>query len=165
MKLKTLVVASAIYPGLKARKRDEALAELLDAFLAAAPADAQLGSGLAAQRDALLKALIRREKRGSTGFGHGVAVPHVKLPGNGAPRAAIGLSEAGIEFGALDRAPVFSMFMLFSGEDNATGHLEAMESIFGSLSSERFRSFLRQARRVEDVLTLLDEADSGLHKG
>ncbi len=165
MKLRSLVVANAIKPGLKARKRDEALAELLDVFLAAMPANGAFGNGLLAQREVLLKALIRREKRGTTGFGHGVAVPHVKLPGAGAPRAAIGLSEEGIEFGALDRAPVHSVFLLFSGEDNAAGHVEAMESIFSNLSKERFRNFLRQARCVEEVLTLLDEADTGLHKG
>jgi hypothetical protein len=35
-----------------------------------------------------------------------------------------------------------------------------MEVIFGALSQDRFRKFLRQARSVADVTTLLEEADA-----
>jgi mannitol/fructose-specific phosphotransferase system IIA component (Ntr-type) len=35
-----------------------------------------------------------------------------------------------------------------------------MEAIFGSLSQETFRRFLRQATTVEDILTLLEETDA-----
>ena len=36
-----------------------------------------------------------------------------------------------------------------------------MEAIFGNLSKDQFRRFLRQAKTVEEVLVLLEEADSG----
>jgi mannitol/fructose-specific phosphotransferase system IIA component (Ntr-type) len=35
-----------------------------------------------------------------------------------------------------------------------------MESLFGTLSQENFRKFLKQARSVADVVTLLEEADA-----
>jgi mannitol/fructose-specific phosphotransferase system IIA component (Ntr-type) len=35
-----------------------------------------------------------------------------------------------------------------------------MESLFGTLSQEQFRKFLKQAKTVADVVTLLEEADT-----
>jgi mannitol/fructose-specific phosphotransferase system IIA component (Ntr-type) len=154
MRFREIVVAEAIVPVLRSVKRDEAIAELVDALVAAGTIDA-------AERDPFLKAIIAREKRGSTGFGHGVAVPHVKSGSVERIGVAVGISRTGVEFNALDKKPVHSIFLLLSPEDRPEEHLEAMELIFGQLRHERFRSFLRQAASVADVLTLLEEADAG----
>jgi mannitol/fructose-specific phosphotransferase system IIA component (Ntr-type) len=55
---------------------------------------------------------------------------------------------------------VYSIFLLLSPDDRPEDHMLAMEVIFKSLSQDTFRRFLRQAGSVEDVRTLLDEADS-----
>jgi hypothetical protein len=47
-----------------------------------------------------------------------------------------------------------------ASEDRPEDHLDAMEAIFGNLSQETFRRFLRQANNVDDVLTLLEETDA-----
>ncbi|MEM7230140.1 MAG: PTS sugar transporter subunit IIA [Planctomycetota bacterium] len=73
---------------------------------------------------------------------------------------AVGVSEAGIEFNALDRQPVHSLFLVLSPADRPEDHLDAMEAIFGNLNNETFRRFLRQATEVDHVTTLLDEADA-----
>ncbi|MSR18993.1 MAG: PTS sugar transporter subunit IIA [Phycisphaerales bacterium] len=154
MKLQELIPAAAITSELSGSTRDAVLGELLDILISckAAPASS---------REAMLKALVKREKAGSTGFGHGVAVPHVRLPGMFRPVAAIGLSRTGVNFLALDRQPVYSVVMIVSPDGDATAHLDAMETVFSCLSSDRFRSFLRQATTVAEVLTLLQEADEG----
>ena len=153
MKLREIVVEKAIVPSLQGGKRDEVIAELLDALVAADAAPS-------AHRDALLKGIIAREKRGSTGFGHGVAVPHVKTAEVPTIRVAVGISDAGIDFGALDKQPVHSVFLLLSPEARPEEHIDAMEAIFGNLSRDQFRRFLRQATTPEDILTLLEEADA-----
>jgi mannitol/fructose-specific phosphotransferase system IIA component (Ntr-type) len=51
--------------------------------------------------------------------------------------------------------------LLLSPESNPELHLEAIQAIFSHLSKDQFRRFLRQAKSVEDVTTLLDEADAG----
>ncbi len=71
MKLKEFIVAEAIQPELKATDRDGAIRELVTAL---AKAGALAGSAV----DEVVAALIKREQNGSTGFGKGVAVPHVK---------------------------------------------------------------------------------------
>ncbi len=75
---------------------------------------------------------------------------------------AIGNSQEGIDFKALDREPVYSVVLLLSPEDQPENHLDAMEAIFSSLSQDTFRRFLRQATSVEDVITLLGESDNAV---
>ena len=47
-----------------------------------------------------------------------------------------------------------------SARELTLAHLDAMEAIFGNLSQPTFRRFLRQATSVQDILTLLEEADA-----
>jgi PTS system fructose-specific IIA component/PTS system nitrogen regulatory IIA component len=157
MKLLDIVIPNAILPDLASAQRDEAIGELVNALVDAGALSPEL-------KDDFIKAIIKREKRGSTGFGHGVAVPHVKHSAISKMAVAVGVSRTGIEFNALDKQPVYSIFLLLSPEDKPEDHLDAMEAIFGNLSQETFRRFLRQASSVEDVMTLLEEADAGAAK-
>jgi mannitol/fructose-specific phosphotransferase system IIA component (Ntr-type) len=153
MKLSSIVQDGAIVAQLAAKERDEVIGELLDALVGAGAFDASL-------RDDLLASVLERERKGSTGFGKGVAVPHVKHASIEKMHAAIGLSPSGVEFNALDKQPVYSVFLLLSPEDKPEDHLHAMEVIFKNLSKENFRRFLRQASSVQEVRELLEEADN-----
>lgn len=155
MKLMDLVVNNAIIPELTSTKRDEVISEMVDSLVAS-------GCVSEDQREEFSKAIIRRENKGSTGFGHGVAVPHVKHADIKTMHIAIANSVDGIDFKALDREPVYSVIMLLSPEDQPECHLDAMEAIFSSLSQDTFRRFLRQANNTEDVLTLLTETDNAV---
>lgn len=153
MKLTDIVVSEAIIPDLSSGTRDDAIAEIVDALVNAGALSPEL-------KDEFVKAIIKREKRGSTGFGHGVAVPHVKHTAISKMAVAVGISRSGIDFNALDKQPVYSIFLLLSPEDKPEDHLDAMEAIFGNLSQDTFRRFLRQAQSTDDILTLLGEADA-----
>lgn len=153
MKLTELVHSDAVLPDLEGSERDQVLDELLTALIGAGAVDAGV-------KEELLERIKAREARGSTGFGRGVAVPHVKHPGITTMAAAIGLSKPGIDFNALDKQPVYSVFLLLSPEDKPEEHLQAMETIFKNLSKDTFRRFLHQAGSVEDVVGLLEEADT-----
>ena len=158
MRMLQLVSESAIVARLKSSQRDEVIAELVDALITSGAAPARL-------RDELIKSVLERERRGSTGFGRGVAVPHVKHKSVKGMAAAIGLSDRGVDFNALDKQPVFSVFLLLSPEDRPEEHLQAMEVIFKNLSKDTFRRFLRQAATADEVKTLLEEADNQLLAG
>lgn len=153
MKLLDIVVSDAILPVLEGTDRDAVISELVNALVDAGAISTKL-------KDEVLRSIIKREQRASTGFGHGVAVPHVKHPSIEKPIVAIGISVNGIDFNALDRQPVHSIFVLLSPEDKPEDHLDAMEAIFGNLSQDMFRRFLRQAKDVKAVQTLLAEADA-----
>jgi mannitol/fructose-specific phosphotransferase system IIA component (Ntr-type) len=104
--------------------------------------------------------IIDREKHGSTGFGKGVAVPHVKHEKIKKMVATIGVSQAGVDFNALDKAPVYSVVLLLSPKDRPDEHLQAMENIFSNLQKDMFRRFLRQSTTQEQIVELLQEADA-----
>ena len=80
--------------------------------------------------DDIYKAALAREKQGSTGFGKGVAVPHVKHDSVTRMVATIGRSSEGVDFAALDRSPVYTIVLLISPTDDPEGHLAAMEKIW-----------------------------------
>ena len=152
MKLADFIVKEAIVSEVKATDRDGVIRELVTA-LAGAKAVA------AGDVDAIVKAIVDREKHGSTGFGKGVAVPHVKHPAIKKRVGAIGRSSVGVDFSALDQAPVYSVVLLLSPPNNPDGHLQAMENIFRNLQQDTFRRFLRQADTKQKIVDLIEEAD------
>ncbi len=153
MKLTDIVQQAAICPSLEATSRDDTIKSMMQMLVDA-------GDVAADQHTDFVKAVIKRENRGSTGFGNGVAVPHMKEASVERVVVAVANVVDGVNFNALDGNPVHSIFLLLSPANQPELHLEAMEAVFGSLSQETFRRFLRQASTVEDVLTLLNDADS-----
>ena len=154
MKLSEFIVPEAIVPALQSTERDGVLRELVAALAdaGALPQDAI---------DEVLAAIIKREQNGSTGFGKGVAVPHVKHPKVKKMAGTVGRSEAGIDFAALDHQPVYSVVLLLSPENQPQQHLQAMNIIFSNLQKDMFRRFLRQSTTRQAIQELLDEADQG----
>jgi mannitol/fructose-specific phosphotransferase system IIA component (Ntr-type) len=154
MKLREFIVTDAITPHLQAADRDSAIRELVAALAAAdaLPTDAI---------DEVVAAVVKREQNGSTGFGKGVAVPHVKHPKVKAMSGTIGRSSSGIDFAALDHQPVYTIFLLLSPENQPQQHLQAMNIVFSNLQKDMFRRYLRQSESREAIVDLLDEADTG----
>jgi mannitol/fructose-specific phosphotransferase system IIA component (Ntr-type) len=153
MKLGEFVNPKALVPRLQSTKRDEVIAELVDALV-------ECGSVDPSFRDELIDLIIERENHGSTGFGKGVAVPHVKHEKIDGMTATIGISPQGVDFNALDKAPVYSIVLLLSSKDKPDEHLQAMENIFRNLQKDVFRRFLRQAGSAEEIMELIEEADA-----
>lgn len=154
MKLKDFIVADAIVADLAAGDRDGALRELVTSLAAAGalPADTV---------DEVVAALIKREQNGSTGFGKGVAVPHVKHPKVAKMAGTVGRSAKGIDFAALDNQPVYTIVLLLSPENQPQQHLNAMNIVFTNLQKDMFRKFLRGSETKQAISDLLDEADQG----
>lgn len=152
MKLSDFIRTDAIVPELQATDRNGVIRELVDALAKSAGWDEKEAAGIS-------KAVITRENQGSTGFGKGVAVPHVKHASIKQICATIGRSSTGVDFNALDRAPVYLVVLLLSPMDNPDQHLASMENIFRHLQRENFRRFLRQAASKEEIVELIQEAD------
>src|SRR5436305_10762427 len=145
MKLRDFIVTEAIVPELAATDRDGAIRELVTSLAkgGALPEDSV---------DEVVTALIKREQNGSTGFGKGVAVPHVKHAKVKKMVGTIGRSPAGIDFAALDHQPVYNMVLLLSPENQPQQHLQAMNIIFSNLQKDIFRRFLRQSDTQHAIL-------------
>ncbi|MEX2672687.1 MAG: PTS sugar transporter subunit IIA [Phycisphaeraceae bacterium] len=153
MKLGDFIDSQALLPKLASVQRDEVIEELVDALVTSGSLDSSL-------RAEVIEQILDRERTGSTGFGKGVAVPHVKHESVDKMVATIGISEQGVDFNALDKAPVYSVVLLVSPRDKPDEHLQAMENIFRNLQKDTFRRFLRQAGSAEEIQDLIEEADT-----
>src|SRR5512146_2736350 len=145
MKLRDFIIGDSIIAELQASDRDGAIRELVTSLSGAGalPADAV---------DEVVAALIKREQNGSTGFGKGVAVPHVKHPKIKKMAGTVGRSAEGIDFAALDHQPVFSIVLLLSPDNQPQQHLQAMNIVFSNLQKDIFRRFLRQCTTREAIV-------------
>ncbi len=152
MRLSDIIVTEAIVPELQAKTRDEAIHELVEAL-------AEAGAIPRKSIKDIAKAVLAREAQATTGIGKGVALPHTKVKGIKQPVATIGRSREGIDFGALDSKPVYSVILLLSSPDNPDEHLQAMEAIFKHVQRDIFRKFLRQSETRGAIWDLIQEAD------
>lgn len=150
MKLLDFLDPSAITLELKSPAKKEAIAELCQLL--------QTGSKIT-DADAVMQALMDREKLGSTGIGQGVAIPHGKAEAAEKLVAALGVSRRGVDFEALDGEPVHVIFMLVSPRNGGAEHLKALAKISSLLKDKFFRQALKDAKNVDDVLKIIKEED------
>ncbi|MBT0570456.1 PTS sugar transporter subunit IIA [Curvibacter sp. CHRR-16] len=86
--------------------------------------------------------LFSRERLGSTGLGHGVAIPHGRIKGLKSPMAAVFQLASPIGFDAPDDAPVRLMIFLLVPEAATQKHLEILSEIAELLSDGQLREQL-----------------------
>ena len=109
--------------------------------------------------DQVLDALLEREAAGSTGVGHGVAVPHARLEGIERMRAVFVRLEQPVAFEAVDDQPVDLLFALFAPKGSSSEHLRALARVSRLLRQPEIREQLRQAKTAEAIhLLLVQEA-------
>ena len=111
--------------------------------------------------ESIVKAILKREELGSTGIGRGVAVPHTKHPSVNRLVGSVAVSTQGVDFASLDGEVVHLFFLLISPPDRPGRSLAGpLEDISRQLRDDTFCRFLKQAKNVEDIQLLLDEADN-----
>jgi len=107
----------------------------------------------------IYRALLAREKLGSTGIGNGLAVPHAKHASVKRVKVVLGRSRKGVNFAALDGEMVYIIFLLVSPANKPDDHLRAMQKLSLILKDRDYCRFLRQARDKKELVELLHEAD------
>jgi mannitol/fructose-specific phosphotransferase system IIA component (Ntr-type) len=125
--------------------KDEVFRELIDA-IAAVHSECD--------KTATLAALWEREKKLSTGISSGVAIPHAVCGGIGTAAGAVGISSAGIEYGALDEKPVHIIFLLILGEGTKEDHLHILDQIFTLVRTEAV-TLIKNAKSAQEVYEML----------
>ena len=99
--------------------------------------------------------LFARERLGSTGLGHGVAVPHGRIRGLRAPLAAfVRLSEP-IPFESPDGEPVKLLIFLLIPDNVTQQHLEILSEIAEMFSDKNFRSAMNEDADAKSLHTRL----------
>lgn len=108
----------------------------------------------------ILDALEARERIATTGIGGGVAIPHAKLRGVRRVVAAVGVSKDGVDFAAVDGAPVQLFVALLSPESGGAGeHLRLLSRLSHLLRDAGFCGRLRAAGSAAEIVAAFAEAD------
>ncbi|PKR88459.1 PTS IIA-like nitrogen-regulatory protein PtsN [Pleomorphomonas diazotrophica] len=147
MDLSDLLVIDAVLPRLKSANKKQALQEMAAKAAALTSRD---------ERD-IFETLMQREKLGSTGVGHGVAIPHGKLAGLDRLVGVFALLDRPIDFDSLDGEPVDVMFLLLAPESAGADHLKALARIARVLRDDETAAKLRAADDAAAMYTLLTE--------
>ncbi len=91
-------------------------------------------------------ALWRREQAGSTGLGHGVAIPHARIPGIARPLTLYLRTTVPVAFDAPDARPVADFLaILVPANGGNEDHLQLLAAIAGLFTDRRFRNGLHRA--------------------
>ncbi len=99
--------------------------------------------------------LFARERLGSTGLGHGVAVPHGRIRGLKAPLAAFVRLHEPIPFESPDGEPVKLLIFLLIPDNVTQQHLEILSEIAEMFSDKGFRTALAEDNDLQSLHTRL----------
>ncbi|MDA8870614.1 PTS sugar transporter subunit IIA, partial [Rhizobiaceae bacterium] len=126
MELSDIIAPDAVFPNLKASSKKQVLQDL-------ASRGAER-TGLSER--AIFAALLERERLGSTGVGHGVAIPHGKFTGLPRITGLFARMSKPVAFDAMDDMPVDIICLLLAPEGSGAEHLKALSRIARLLRSE-----------------------------
>ena len=126
----------------------------------------QLAAALAAGADGesergIYDSLCGRERLGSTGLGHGVAIPHARSSRLAAATGVFMRLAEPVDFNAPDGMPVDLVFALAVPEHHPQQHLLLLANLAGMFGEAGFRDRLRLADDSAALYALLAEWQSG----
>ena len=99
----------------------------------------------------IFNSLIERERLGSTGVGHGVALPHGRLHGREQAVAAFIKLENAVEYDSIDNEPVDLLYALLVPDHFTDEHLKIISQLANLFSDAEFRNQLRRCENVEQI--------------
>ncbi len=106
--------------------------------------------------DGTFDKLLERERLGSTGLGHGIALPHARVNGIDEAYGAFIQLEDGVNFDAIDNQPVDLIFGLLVPESATKEHLQLLAHLASMFSDAGFCEKLRQATHPEQIMQQID---------
>lgn len=148
MDVAELIRQDAVIGSLKANSKKQVIQELSER----AASLLQLPS-----RD-IFDHLLQRERLGSTGIGHGVAIPHAKLPTVDRLFGMFARLEKPINFEAIDDEPVDLVFVLLAPEAAGADHLKALARVARLMREPGLAAKLRSARDSAALYAVLNQA-------
>jgi fructose-specific phosphotransferase system IIA component len=128
---------------LKGKRKKEVVEELIDMLVR---------SGKLQNGKDIAEEVLEREKITSTGIGKGVAIPHKLVRGISQTLIAFGRKSEGINFDAIDKAPVTLFFLLLGPEGHTGEHLKLLSKLARYLHDDGFIRALREAKNPEEVI-------------
>ena len=113
-----------------------------------------------AQRPAIVEAVLERERSMTTGVGDGVAIPHGAVDNADHFSAALGVSDTGIDFEALDGGRVHIVVLLIVPRRSFGRHVRTLASVARLMNRHDLRTAIRDAEDASSVVGIIRAADA-----
>ena len=149
MKLASLLSPKQVILDLQGEVCADALANMVDHLISRGV----LAAGL---REEVIELLNERERQVSTGIGSGVAIPHAFSDSIDHVVAAFARSKEGVDFEAIDNAPVNYVMLFIVPKKEYNLHLQTLAAIARMFNNCSVRQQLHDAETVEHVLGVFD---------
>jgi PTS system nitrogen regulatory IIA component len=156
--------------GLRQKKEDMRISDYLDSrqilFLDVDQRDQAIDAlvdllddqGKLPDKQAFRQAIFDRERLVSTGIGMGVAVPHAKMKEFSDFSIAVAVQQKkGLEWNALDTAPVRIIFMIVGPDNKQTEYLQILSLLTFAIRDIDLRKGLLNAPSPEDAFDLFSQ--------
>jgi PTS system fructose-specific IIC component len=150
MKIQDLLKKEVMILDLKATSKEAVIDEMITNLV---------DKGVVTDFDTFKAGIMNREAQMTTGLGEGVAMPHSK---NAAVKEATVLfakSNTGVDYEALDGAPVDLFFMIAAPDGANDTHLAALADLSKYLLKDGFAAKLREVKSADDVIATFDAAE------
>lgn len=150
MEINDLITIECVVPGLKVTSKKQALQEL-----------SKRAAEITGEHErAIFDVLMERERLGTTGVGHGIAIPHGKLANLERLYGIFARLDQPIDFNAIDENPVDLIFLLLAPETAGADHLKALARVSRLLRDNNVCEKLRKTEEAEALYALLTEGSS-----
>jgi len=150
MTLTKILSPSCVKVPLAGKDKNSVITELVDLLEDA---------GLLRDRDAVLEAVMLREKTRSTGIGSSIAIPHGKCNAVKELYMAMGLTGEPIDFDSVDGKPVKIVILLVSPANQTGPHIQALAKISKLMLDEEFKKELENAESGERLYEMIAGRD------
>lgn len=148
MEIADLILPNGVIANLRVTSKKQALQEL-----------AKRAAEITGQPErAIFEVLIERERLGTTGVGHGIGIPHGKLPDLDRLYGLFARLETPIDFDAIDDQPVDLICVLLAPEAAGADHLKALARVSRLLRDRAICKKLRGTDNSDAIYALLTES-------
>jgi len=150
MEINDLITIECVVPGLKVTSKKQALQEL-----------SKRAAEITGEAErSIFDVLMERERLGTTGVGHGIAIPHGKLANLDRLYGLFARLDQAIDFNSIDEQPVDIIFLLLAPESAGADHLKALARVSRLLRDNDVCEKLRKTEEPEALYALLTQGSS-----
>lgn len=146
MQISDILAPESVVCGLALSSKKVVIEKLAEMVASANPS---INSGTVYDR------LLERERLGSTGLGHGVAIPHGRLESCDRAIGAFLFLEEPVDFDAIDGQPVDLIFTLLVPQECNDEHLKILAQLAEKFSNESFVTELRSQTSASEIHRML----------
>jgi PTS system nitrogen regulatory IIA component len=144
-----LMTSDCVIANLRASNKRQVLQEL-----------AHKAAALTGQsEDLIYEVLNERERLGTTGIGHGIAIPHGKLPGLEKVYGVFAKLERPVDFDAIDDRPVDLIFLLLAPANCGADHLKALAKVSRMLRDRLLCEKVRGSTTCDAIYALMNQTE------